>query len=195
MKEDSLVAGHGSNSKADLTIDNGFSFGPATRAAAWAFIAFGIMAIYWGGGGIFFGVLVSLAGIFALTSKHGTQVSFSNNYIREYSVVFGVKSGKWKSTIALPDLTVMKLGRKREVGNFIPSMPGSTLATGFEMDATVNEIYLLTADHRKRVLIKVCKSTKEAFAFAKDLAAKMEKNLVSFNPKISEASKAIKARR
>ena len=184
---------HINSSTADLTIDNGYSFGPVTRTAAWAFMAFGVLAMYFGGGGIFFGILVTLAGLFALTSKHGTQLCFSNNCMREYGAFFGIKTGKWFPTHGLPDITVMKLGRKREVAIMIPVV--GNVSPGFEMDATVNEVYLLSSNHRKRVLIKVCKSSKEGFAFAKDLAEKMGKKLVEFNPQISEASKAIKNRR
>lgn len=191
MKEnDSLVDENPAiHSTADITIDNGYNFGPATRATAWAFLAFGVFAIYMGGGGIFIGIFTILAGFFALTSKNGTQVCLSNGYIREYSAVLGLKTGKWQTTAALPDITVMKLGKKRETAGFIPGLPGMP-TVGMEMDASVNEVYLLSADHRKRVLLKVCNSAKEGFEFAKDLALKMGKNVVEFNPKISEVTLA-----
>jgi hypothetical protein len=190
--DDSLVDTN--SSVADITVDNGFNFGPATRTGAWLFAAFGLYGIYMGGGGIFFGVFLLLAAIFALTSKHGVQISLSNNYIREYSSVFGIKSGKWKSTLGLTDITVIKLGKKIRMGNFLPAVVATPVGS-IEIDASVNEVYLLTADHRKRILVKVCKSAKEGFEFAKEISSRMGKNLVNFNPKISEATKAMKARR
>lgn len=175
---------HISNSKADISISNGFNFGPATRMIAGIMISLGVFAILSGAAGYFLGPVIMLAGFYALTSKFGTEISLSNNYIKEYSALLGIKSGKWQSTLMLPDICVIKLGKTRSVAN------ARTGGIGAEVDASVNEVYLFSANHRKRILIKTCKSKKEADEFAKDLAQKMGKNYTAFNPQISEQTKA-----
>ncbi|MBI3133233.1 MAG: hypothetical protein HYZ14_01025 [Bacteroidetes bacterium] len=175
---------HITNSTADIRISNGFSFGPATRLVAGVMVVLGAFALLSGGAGFFLGPIILLAALFALTSKFGTEISLSNNYIKEYSVAFGIRSGKWQSTLMLPDLCVIKLGKTRGVANTY------TGGIGTEVDASKNEVYLLSANHRKKVLMKVCNSKKEAENFARDLAQKMGKNYVPFNPKISEQTKA-----
>jgi len=175
---------HISNSKPDIRISNGYSFGPATRLVAGVLLILGLLATLSGRGGYIIGPIISLAALFALTSKFGTEISLANNYIREYAVVFGIKGGKWQSTLLLPDLCVIKIGKTRSVAS------ARTGGIGAEVDASENEVYLFSANHRKRVLIKTCKSKKQAIDFASELAQKMHKNFVDFNPKISDQSKA-----
>jgi hypothetical protein len=175
---------HITNSKADISIDNGFSFGPATRIVAVALIIFGVLALLSGGPGFFLGPLVLLAALFAVTSKHGVEISFSNNYMREYGQALGIKTGKWMSTITLPDIAVLRLAKRQGVVN--PATGGMAM----DRDVSANEVYILSANHRKKVLLKVCKSKNEAEEFAKMLAGKMGKNFVPFNPVVSESTKA-----
>ena len=166
----------------DIVIKNGFSFGPVTRLVSGVLIVFGALAIISGGGGYFLGPIICLAALFA--SSYGAEISLSNNYIREYTSTFGFKTGKWVSTIGLPDIAVMKLGKTRGVANI------RTGGTAFEVDASANEVYLLSANHRKRVLVKVCQSRSDGVEFATQLAKQMGKNFVPFNPSVSEKSKA-----
>lgn len=98
--------------------------------------------------------------------------------------MFGIKSGKWESSLLLPDLCVLKIGKTQSVAN------SRTGGIGTDMDVSKNEVYLLSANHRKKILIKTCDSKAKAVAFAEDLAQKMGKNFVEFNPKISEQTKA-----
>ncbi len=184
-KKDQLVDNdHISNSKADISISNGFSFGPATRFVSALLAVFGVFALLTGGPGLFVGPVITLMALFALTSKFGTEISLANNYIREYGSVFGIKSGKWESSLMLPDLCVLKIGKTQSVAN------SRTGGIGTDMDVSKNEVYLLSANHRKKILIKTCDSKAKAVAFAEDLAQKMGKNFVEFNPKISEQTKA-----
>jgi len=185
IENDKIIDGDSiTNSKADISISNGFSFGPATRAMAVAMLILGFFAFFMGGGGYFIGATIIMASLFALTAKHGTEISFSNNYIREYSWSFGFKTGKWIPTIMLPDITVMKLGKKAGIVGI------RTGGITMERDVSVNEVYLLSANHRKRILVKVCQSQKEGVEFAKEIAQKMGKNFVAFNPPVSEKTKA-----
>ena len=84
----------------------------------------------------------------------------------------------------LPDITVMKLGKKAGIVGI------RTGGITMERDVSVNEVYLLSANHRKRILVKVCQSQKEGVEFAKEIAQKMGKNFVAFNPPVSEKTKA-----
>lgn len=168
----------------DITIKNGFNFGPAARAAAFVIFPFSLLVIATGGIGIFIGpVFLFIAG-FALTSRQGVQISYQGAYLKEYNSVFGLRNGKWISTHGLPDICVLKLGMKQTLGQYYSGTP--TL----ERDVSINEVYLMSANHRKRILVKKCKNKAEAVKFAEGLAAKMKKNFVPFNPQISEQTKA-----
>lgn len=177
------------NHSADITVKNGFSFSSITRTLGVCLLVLSLLAISSGGGGLIIGSVIFLASLFAITSTHGVEISLSTNYIREYSSAFGIKSGKWQSTLLLPDICILTIGKT-------VTMPGGSMAMGtmvgasnIELDATKTEVYLMSANHRKRVLIKICKSKREADSFAQELAQKMNKRLAVFNPQISEQSK------
>ncbi len=168
----------------DVSVDNGYNFGTTTRFVAWLMLAFGLVFLVNGGPGYFIGPVVLLASTFVLTSKYGTHICLSNKYIREYSTLYFFKRGNWIPTHTLPDVSVLRIGRA------IGQVRYSTGAEINSVDVTMSEVYLLSQNHRMKVLLKVCKSTKEANLFAAEMAEKMGKNFVPFNPVISEKTKA-----
>jgi hypothetical protein len=172
------------NCKADLKFHNGYGFGSTTRGVAGVLILLGVFAIISGGAGFFIGPVITLACIYALTSTYGTEISLSNQHVREYHTAFGIKSGKWVPTSTFPDIAVMRIGKSKGVVNY------RTGGTALEVDASANEVYLLSANHRAKILLRTCKSKSEAEKFATEIAEKMNKKFVTFNPVISEKTKA-----
>lgn len=181
--KDTLDSGSITESKADITFKNGFSFGQGLRIALGILGFFGLMALISGGAGFIIGPIIVSISAYVLTSTYGTEISLSNNYVRAYTRSFGIKRGKWVPTVLLPDMTVLKMGKAMGMNQVFG--PGEV-----KIESTVYEVYLLSANHRKRILLKETTDGKEAFIVAQELSEKMGKNLVAFNPVISKATRA-----
>lgn len=177
------------DSKADIRYRNGYAFSLVLRVSSGIFAVLGLIAIISGGAGYILGPIFVLTGIYVNTSTYGTEISLSNNYIRIYSTSFGVKKGKWQSTVLLPDICILKIGRKTSASHIFGA--GSVQLE----DDGVYEVYLLTANHRERLLLRETKEGKEAAETGRFLAVKMKKNLTTFNPVISERTKTMRYER
>lgn len=166
--------------QSDIQIDNGASFTPRIKFMAAIFGFAGILSCFSGAGGLIFGLLVIFGSLFILTSRYGTDISLSTNYVREYHKRFFFwKSGKWLPLSAFSDICILKLGRKRTSSDL-------TMMVSTDIDVSKNEVYLMTHDHRRRFLLKICQSQKEALAFAEEMCEKLNKKLAKFNPQISQ---------
>ena len=166
----------------DISYANGNSFGATTRILAGIFLVFGLMLPISGGGGLILGPVLIFASAFVLTSSHGVDVCFETKYIREYHKRFFIKSGEWKSTYSYPDICILKLGKSK-----VHSDISGGVST--QIDVSKNEVYLMTPNHRKRMLIKICNSVREAVKVAEFLAEKLDKKVTQFNPELSEKTK------
>lgn len=186
---EAIDSGPLTNSKADIRYRNGFSFSTILRVSTGIFAFLGLLAVISGGAGYILGPIFIIIGIHVNSSAYGTEISLSNNYIRVYSTSFGVKKGKWQSTVLLTDICILKMGKSVSVNHIF----GAGAVT-LEGDA-VYEVYILTANHRKRLLLFETSSAKEAAEKAQFLAEKMQKNLTTFNPVISEKTRSIRYER
>lgn len=165
----------------DLSYRNGYAFSRGLRATL-GFLGFlGLLAILSGDSGLIIGPIILVIAIYILTSTYGTEITLEKNYIRNYTTSFGIKKGKWLPSLNYPDITILKTGKGVQMNQVFG--PGKV-----ELKEDVYEIHLLSANHRKRILIKEVKNLKDAFILAEELANKMDKNLVQFNPKISQAT-------
>ncbi|MCB9222883.1 MAG: hypothetical protein H6582_01795 [Crocinitomicaceae bacterium] len=172
-----------SDHTADITYNNGFSFSFMPRILAVIFLLMGITMLLSGGIGYYMGSVATFVSLFALTSTHGVDVCLSSKYVREYHKrFFFFKTGKWKSTYTYPDICVLKLGKSSTISD----LTGGVTTT---LDASMNEVFLMSANHRKRIFVKTCKSLKEAVEIAEFLAEKLDKKVAPFNPEISEKTK------
>ena len=142
--DNSQITGH----QADIVIDNGYSFTSRLRIAASLFGILSVLMIFSGGPGIIIGPLIFLGCSFLLTSKHGVDISLKTGYVREFGEKFFVfKSGKWLPLAAYSDICILKLGKTRRHSDI-------TGGVSTDIDASKNEVYLMTYDHRKRFLLK-----------------------------------------
>ncbi len=171
------------NSIADIRYKNGFTFGLAMRIVMACLGSLCLLMILSGGAGLIIGSPIFIFSIYALTSSFGTEISFNNGYVKEYSSSFGIKKGKWKSTHLMPEITILKQGQ--------PTVLKHNFAEGAtNFDESTYDVLLLSANHRKRMLLKICKSGKEALKVGQKLEEQLEKKLVQFNPKISQKTLA-----
>lgn len=180
---DTLDSGSITDSVIDISYDNGFTFSSGLRIAMTLLGLIGCYAIYDGAIGYIIGPPIVLFSIYAHTSKTGTDVSFENNYIREYSKSFWIKKGKWIPTGLLPDITILKMGKSIGINHVYSEKTAQTTKT-------VYSVCVLSANHRKRILICETTSGKKAHKTALFLAEKMDKKLKDFNPIISKATLA-----
>lgn len=169
--------------KAEIEIINGHSFTKNLRIAAGAFTLVGVLMILTGGPGFIIGPPILLGCIFLLTSQHGTEISLSTNYVRNFhKKLFFFKSGKWLPLNAYSDICILKIGKTRRHQDI-------TGMVSTDIDSSEIEVYLMTHDHRKRLLLKACKSGKEAQEYANEMAEKLDKKLAAYNPQMSAKTK------
>ena len=133
------------------------------------------------------GLFLVFGAAYMISSQFGTQVSIDNNQVREYHSRFFLKTGKWYDLKLFPDITILKISRSMTVTDRL----GASHAT---FDTSKNEVYLLSANHRKKILLKICNSYADAEKNANELAKLLDKKIVQFNPKISKSTKDRKRR-
>jgi len=131
-----------------------------------------------------FGLIFLIFPILAYTSLFGSEFSEDLKRMREFSLIIGFRKGKWIDLNAYSDLVIIQLSRS---GGMFSRTGRST-----QYDASKIEIYLMTPDHRHRLLVNVCKSGEEAIEVSEKLAQTLNKKLTAFKPFISEKSKRSK---
>ena len=166
--------------RAELTYKNGAVFNKTMRILLGVICSFLLLAVLTLNiVPILIGLVFFPIGIYAFTAFHGTEISFSDCAVRAYTSSYGVKKGRWESTNLLPDITVMANSAGVVMSNMYAG--GHTV-----LKTKIYQVVLLSANHRKKVI--VCEKTDpdQAFEVAKMLAEKMDKKIVEFNPVISQ---------
>ena len=126
------------------------------------------------------GLFISAIGAFFWSSTYGFQLDTSTNNFREYGSVYGFKRGEWKSLDKYPFITVLK------------SRMGATLYTRNHSSTTLiedaYEITLLNSTHRTKVVVQKFEKIETAKFYAEKFASQFDKEIVKFNPQVSEAT-------
>lgn len=134
------------------------------------------------------GLLFLIFPILAYTSQFGTEFSEDLKSICHFSLLLGFKKkSSFTDLKTYTDLVIIKLGRSRGVNSFYTGR-------SISFDDSHHEIYVMTPNHRNRILVKVCQNKAEATDIAKVLSEKLNRKLVDFNPLISEKSQQTKQR-
>lgn len=160
---------------ADITYDNGYSFSWGIRAVGITGVLFGLGILYFGGFALLLGPIFVIAGGFAATSWVGTEICLETRFIRDFHSVFFRKGGKWIPTDHFTDICILKLGKKQSGEDALGTEVN-------KVDMSRCEVFLMTPDHRRRVLVKVCDSMAEAVEIAELTSQQLDKPLVKFNP-------------
>lgn len=182
-KLDLLDSGDIDNCQVDLTYQNGFVFQYFLLFIVLILGGIGVAATLYGEMGYFFGPPLVLLSIFGLTYRHGTDISAGNQYIRPYSRIYGIKTGKWLPTVMLTDLTILKAGTAIHID--LESLSKEQLAK-----KGIYDLYLLTANHRKRQYITTFNSLQDAIKEGMHLADLLDKQFREYKPQISRATRA-----
>ena len=128
-----------------------------------------------------FGFVLIPVGLLFVTSSYGSEIDPVKNQFREYDSYLGVKRGDWTSMDDVFFLTVLK-GR---LGTRFYSQ--SNRSTSLIDDKY--EVYFLNKNHRKKVLIQKFETKKEAIEFAEKISKIIKKQIVSYNPVVSEKTR------
>ena len=90
----------------------------------------------------------------------------------DYIMMPHLLSGQWMASI----LKSNKTRRHSDLTGMVST----------DIDVSVIEVYLMTHDHRKKFLLKICKNYNEATAFTEEMAQTLNKKITAYSPKLSE---------
>jgi hypothetical protein len=128
------------------------------------------------------GVVIVIVGCLLSFTPWGTQLDPEKKLYRTYTSLLGLKTGKWSSLKSYPFIAILS-GRTSE------TIHGGRTPASVTISEKYYDIYLLSASHRDRLLVKRFKdseqSKKEIRTFAKQLGVE----IVAFNPKVSQATR------
>lgn len=127
------------------------------------------------------GGLTLIFGSFLSLSSYGSEIDTKNQKFREYGSMFGVKRGKWENLSAMPFIGVFK----SKSGYLIYSRT-SMSTTDFDNHY---EVCLMTASHRKRIVVQKFKTKNDALNFAHFLENRIDSKLMEYNPRQGEHTK------
>jgi len=167
----------------------GHVFKPTTRTASKILIVICVLGFYIGQTMdaetmSFAAVLICLVCIILLNYKSSVEINTEINKFRECGQLFFYKFGKWRNLSSYTDLAILTTRKKLEV-EVMTIHSQNLVSTHHEKETAV---YLLTASHRHRILIKVCGSYRVAESFAEEIAIELNKTYTVFSPKISKVS-------
>lgn len=176
--DDSSISSH----KADITFFGGSTFTGYSQLAAVALMIVGLaMITTFSPAGLILGPILTFGALFGITSSYGTDICTKTKYVREYHQRFFIKTGKWVPTHLFADICILKLGKTARRSDITGTVSN-------DIDVSKNEVYLMSANHRARFLIKTCKSLKEAEQIATQMSELFNKPIKPFNPQISQAT-------
>lgn len=135
------------------------------------FMAIGLMYTFTVGAG--FIVLALFGGLLSFT-HFGVLINTNDKTYKQYTSVYWVKFGKWKSIDEYPYLTILEVTEKR--------VTRSLSNSGFATRNMVFRVTLLNHNHYKKLLLKQLKDRDKAHELAEELARGLEIEKVIYSP-------------
>ena len=111
-----------------------------------------------------------------LTCSWGTELDLKRRLVREYNSIYWMQSGCWRSFKGFDHIVISE-------GNLGTSWWKKLLRK------SKPSVYLMTPDHRHRILISINKDKTEAIRMAKDLAKYTGCEIHEFNPKLTKSKR------
>jgi hypothetical protein len=163
---------------------HGKSFPFGGVVIGWLFFIVGLVMLL---GNSFLGLPVLIIGSVMAFTKSLTIIDVANEKIRTGASFLGVKFGDWEDYSSFPYISVLRNDVKTKM-----------LSRG-SAEAHLKDVYyninLLSGSHRKKILILKYPEKGKAIAEAKKVAIKIERELVDFNPVLSQRTKERRDRR
>jgi hypothetical protein len=123
---------------------------------------------------IFIGLISLLLGLFLATAKNGIILDQENNKYKKTVFFLGLELGNWKSLSHFTDISILSFNKG------ITALSRGQRATTFSNK--VFEVYMLTENHRERIILKRYKQEDKATVSAQDLAYKLGMEFNIFSP-------------
>ena len=120
------------------------------------------------------GILVITLGLFLATAKNGIIIDTENNQFRNTVFFLGLEFGSWKELSKFTDIAILTKNKG------ITALSRGQRATTFSNK--VFEIYMLTENHRERIILKRYKDEDKATVFAQDIAHQLQMELNVYSP-------------
>lgn len=158
-------------------IDNSFgkTFTPAMVVMGYLLIAMGVFGFV---SSPLVGGIIILLGIFFSLSVNGIQLVSERKVYRTYTNILGMKFGKWESYEKYPQISILK----RSISTVAYSRANTPSTTSRN---TFYDIFLLTTNHRSKLMIQRSTDKETAKESALHLADQLGVEYVLFNPTIS----------
>tara|TARA_R110002012_G_scaffold289815_1_gene483136 strand:- start:119 stop:607 length:489 start_codon:yes stop_codon:yes gene_type:complete len=123
-------------------------------------------------------ILISLPfliiGLFLATAKSGIIIDKINNKFKNCVFFLGLEIGKWKTLSPFSDIAL--LTKNRGVKAYSRGQRTTTFTNKFF------EVYMLTNNHRERIILKRYKDEGKAKVFAQDIALQLNMKFAIFSP-------------
>lgn len=164
--------------------NHGPIFPPALVFAGYFFLAFGIISLYnnW-----ILGAILILFSIFISFSFSGIEIDINEKKYREYSIYFGIRSGKWLQLDRFPCLTVLCNNETYEVHS------RANITTS--VSEKYFDVYMLDKLHREKLLIKRFKDPGSALEYAKTFSCSLNLELAKYNPILTAKTRLRRSRK
>ena len=128
------------------------------------------------------GLVIAIIGGFLCANSYGTELDMNLKKYREYTAVYGLKTGEWKLLKTRPFIGVLTSRSSQKT--YSRSNRSTTLMT----DSF--DVCLLNQNHREKTVVKKLDTRKNALKYAEELASLLGVEIVQYNPEISEKTKA-----
>ncbi|WP_375239760.1 hypothetical protein [Aurantibacter sp.] len=125
----------------------------------------------------FIGLILLILGLFLATAKDGIILDKRNNKFKKTIFFLGLRLGKWKSFERFTDIAILTGNIGLGFYRFIASQKTTTFHSN-----KVFEVYMLTKNHRERIILKRYKQEEKATISAQDLAYELGMELNIFSP-------------
>ena len=121
-------------------------------------------------------LIILLLGLFFSTAKDGIILDKENNRFKKVVFFLGLELGSWKSLKPFTDIAILTGNIGLGFYRFVASQRATTFSNN------VFEIYMLTENHRERIILKRYKAEDKATVFAQDIAYKLGMEFNIFSP-------------
>jgi len=167
-------------------IDNflGKFFSPSGVFSGYVLMVLGVVAFF---SNVIVGVLVMLLGALMGFTGEGIEINANRMVYRDYTRVFGIRLGTWKS-----------LGGFRDVCLLVRDYSSQTFSRANVVLTETNKVYdvcLLDPLHQTKLVVKHCENAGAARLEIKMLVDVLSVREVDYKPAISQRTKFLRVRR
>jgi hypothetical protein len=128
------------------------------------------------------GIILLAIGIGGLTFNYGTDIDINNNRYRDFTRVYFIKFGQWKSLNLYPFITLLKTNKGRSAFGMMPV--GGGFMSGMSAEYSDGEfgICLLNKTHYQKIEIEIMDDLKKAHERLEYFSRAMKKEIVTYKP-------------